>query len=338
MSIKRTQSVLRSLSPLSLAQRLHRDERGSLSIMGVFAIFFLTVLLGMIFNVGRQVDDKLRMQNAADAAAYSGTLTVSRGMNAIAYSNHLLCEIIALTAYMREARLDPNSSELPDWNDYKGLKDEYENSTGNDQADLLSQHPEIATIVELAKEHRERVSNITGAAPSDPFGGDVLDVWRDEVAQLLKASGFEKFEALGEAIEKKVRIGEDKPNEQNMVRNFERLAREHSKLTLSVFEYVLSGGSGPFPIENEMKGRRDLEPGFQGGLITRFQRSVVLNTPQMSQSIAEELVERHGRGSRSLHDDFDLTVALYRMLAVHLLHTVSTRFRNRIDIGACCPW
>ena len=59
MSTEQRQARWRSLSPLRLAERIHRDERGSLSIMGVFSIFFLTVLLGMIFNVGREVDDHL---------------------------------------------------------------------------------------------------------------------------------------------------------------------------------------------------------------------------------------------------------------------------------------
>src|SRR6056297_1039912 len=89
------------LHPVRFAVRLHRDERGVLSAMGVITIFMLTLLLGMIFNMGKQIDEKLRMQNAADAAAYSGTRTLTRGMNAISYSNHLLCEVFAITAYMR---------------------------------------------------------------------------------------------------------------------------------------------------------------------------------------------------------------------------------------------
>ena len=55
-----------------LLHRLHRDERGTISIVSVFAVLFLAMLLGMVMNVGRHVDGKLRMQNAADAAAYSG--------------------------------------------------------------------------------------------------------------------------------------------------------------------------------------------------------------------------------------------------------------------------
>jgi len=84
--------------------RLHRDQRGAISIVTVFAVLLLTMLLGMIMNVGRQVDGKIRRQNAADAAAYSGGLVMTRGMNNLAFTNHLLADVFALTAFMREAR------------------------------------------------------------------------------------------------------------------------------------------------------------------------------------------------------------------------------------------
>ncbi len=83
---------------------VHHDERGVISVLSVFAIFLFTILLMLLVNTGRQIDDKIRMQNAADAGAYSGGVCVARGMNAIAFSNHLLCEVFALTAYMREGR------------------------------------------------------------------------------------------------------------------------------------------------------------------------------------------------------------------------------------------
>ncbi len=84
--------------------RLHGDERGTISILTVFAVLLLTMLLGMVMNVGRHADGKIRMQNAADAAAYSGGVVLARGMNTLAFTNHLLCDVFALTAFMREAR------------------------------------------------------------------------------------------------------------------------------------------------------------------------------------------------------------------------------------------
>ncbi|MFN0054425.1 MAG: Tad domain-containing protein [Planctomycetales bacterium] len=96
------------------ARRLHGDERGAISVVSVVVILGLTILLGMVINVGRHLDEKKKMQDAADAATYSGGVVLARGMNAIAYSNHLLCDIFALTAYMREARDQNAARHVPD--------------------------------------------------------------------------------------------------------------------------------------------------------------------------------------------------------------------------------
>ena len=64
----------------------------------------LVMLMGMVLNAGQQVDQKVKMQNAADAATYSGSIVLTRGMNTLSFSNHLLFDVFALTAYMREAQ------------------------------------------------------------------------------------------------------------------------------------------------------------------------------------------------------------------------------------------
>lgn len=69
-----------------------------------------TMLLMMIVNVARHADDKIKMQNAADASAYSGGVVLARGMNSIAYTNHLLCDVFAVTAFLREGR-DRNAEQ-----------------------------------------------------------------------------------------------------------------------------------------------------------------------------------------------------------------------------------
>ncbi len=93
--------------------RFHRDEDGTISILSVFAVLVLTMLLGMVMNVGRQVDGKIRLQNAADAAAYSGGVTLARGMNSLVFTNHLLCDVFANTAWLREARDQNSASYVP---------------------------------------------------------------------------------------------------------------------------------------------------------------------------------------------------------------------------------
>ncbi len=94
-------------------QNLHRDQDGVISILSVFAVLLLVMLLGMVMNVGRQVDGKIRLQNAADAAAYSGGVVMARGLNTLTFTNHLLCDVFATTAFLREARDRNSESYVP---------------------------------------------------------------------------------------------------------------------------------------------------------------------------------------------------------------------------------
>src|SRR5688500_14308003 len=84
------------------ALRLHRNERGVLTLTSVFALFLFTILLIMIVNVATHLDDKINRQNASDAAAYSGGVVLARGMNTISYTNHLMMDVFAVTAFLRE--------------------------------------------------------------------------------------------------------------------------------------------------------------------------------------------------------------------------------------------
>lgn len=83
---------------------LRADQAGSISIASVFALLLLVMLLGMVMNSSRHVDRKVRLQNAADSVAWSGAQVMARGMNGLAFTNHLLSDVFALTAFFREAR------------------------------------------------------------------------------------------------------------------------------------------------------------------------------------------------------------------------------------------
>jgi hypothetical protein len=96
---------------VSIPLRIHRDESGAMGIVSLFTLIVLVARLGMVMNSARQVDRKVKMQNAADAATYAGGLVIARNMNTLAFTNHLLCDVFALTAYMREAR-DRNAESL----------------------------------------------------------------------------------------------------------------------------------------------------------------------------------------------------------------------------------
>ncbi len=117
----RLRGLTRSYRGIRKIAALPADENGAMSLVSVFAVLILTILLGMVMNVGKAADHKIRMQNAADAIAYSGGTVLARGMNALAFSNHLLCDVFALTAFMREARDRNAESFVPDilgaWNE-----------------------------------------------------------------------------------------------------------------------------------------------------------------------------------------------------------------------------
>lgn len=96
---------------LNRLRGVHSDERGTISIITVFTLLMFTMLLIMIVNVGTHIDDKLKMQNAADASTYSGGVVLARGMNGLAFTNHLLSDVFAMTAFLREGR-DRNAESL----------------------------------------------------------------------------------------------------------------------------------------------------------------------------------------------------------------------------------
>ncbi len=241
-------AVLAAFASLS---GLPRDERGTISIMSVVTIFVFTMVLGMVINAGRQVDEKIRLQNAADAAAYSGGVVMARGLNALAFSNHLEAEVFALVAFMRAGR-------------------------------------------DAGPQHDPTTLN---------FENSILDAW-NVVGGIFAKSSFPKFAAVGPAIQQKV------PLEKDLVMRFLDMTEQQSSLLLSPLESILRGpvsqpGGSPDPL---------------GGVIPRFQRAVVLTTPQAAQLAASEIARLHGSmtttgklsGLEKLHSRQPLTAVLWR--------------------------
>jgi hypothetical protein len=95
--------ILRTVAACrSRVRQFHRDQNGSISIVSVFGLILLVFLLGLVMNAGRQIDQKVKMQNAADSATYAGGVVLGRGMNTLAFTNHLMSDVFALTAFFRE--------------------------------------------------------------------------------------------------------------------------------------------------------------------------------------------------------------------------------------------
>ncbi len=82
--------------PASRLQRSLREEDGLITWVTLVAILFLLIMACLIGNVGHVLAQKIETQNAADSAAYSGTIWMARGMNAITAANHLQGELMGL--------------------------------------------------------------------------------------------------------------------------------------------------------------------------------------------------------------------------------------------------
>ena len=63
---------------LARGEHLHRDETGVISLLAVFVILGCTWLLLWVLNSSKQLDSKVRMQNAVDAAGQSGVGILAR--------------------------------------------------------------------------------------------------------------------------------------------------------------------------------------------------------------------------------------------------------------------
>jgi hypothetical protein len=157
----------------NLARRTHRDQHGSISILTVFAALLLTMLIGMVMNVGRQLDGKLRMQNAADAAAYSGGVVLARGLNSLAFTNRLLYEVFAMTAFLREAHDRHSDPYVPDilaaWKDESS---EFAKSSFPKFQTLGTAIPaKAAAEQELVTAFSNWAAALAGGTPADPNSG-----------------------------------------------------------------------------------------------------------------------------------------------------------------------
>jgi hypothetical protein len=80
---------------------LIRDDRGVILVVGVFFTFLWIGVVWFIFGVGNAIAYRENMQNAADAAAFSGAVYNARGMNLIAMINNLMGVLLATVVAMK---------------------------------------------------------------------------------------------------------------------------------------------------------------------------------------------------------------------------------------------
>lgn len=66
------------------------------SFATLLALLGLMVLGALVFNAGQTVTRKIETQNAADSVAYSSSVWIARGLNAVTAANHMMGELNAL--------------------------------------------------------------------------------------------------------------------------------------------------------------------------------------------------------------------------------------------------
>ena len=75
---------------------LHLSEEGTMAQVTIIVVMGFAMLVGLVGNVGRMVQRKVAVQNAADSVAYSTALWQARSMNAVTAVNHLMGEVTAI--------------------------------------------------------------------------------------------------------------------------------------------------------------------------------------------------------------------------------------------------
>ncbi len=77
---------------------LARDDSGAIMVIGVFMAFLVTGFLYYVVGIGNTLIYRERLQDAADAIAFSGAVVHARGMNIIAMINIVL--LVLMTVYL----------------------------------------------------------------------------------------------------------------------------------------------------------------------------------------------------------------------------------------------
>ena len=80
---------------------LRRDERGAILVLGIFMCSCIVGALWYLAGIGSAIVYRERMQEAADAIAFSGAVLHARGMNLIVLINFVMAAILAIRVEMR---------------------------------------------------------------------------------------------------------------------------------------------------------------------------------------------------------------------------------------------
>jgi hypothetical protein len=84
---------------------LRHDERGAILVLGIFMCACMVGALWYLAGIGSAIVYRERMQEAADAIAFSGAVLHARGMNLIVLINFVMAAILAIRVALRVTQL-----------------------------------------------------------------------------------------------------------------------------------------------------------------------------------------------------------------------------------------
>lgn len=101
------------------ARCLARHQGGQAAIIGVLALFMLALGMYTTYNLGRAVNEKIKLQNIADATVYSMAAVEARTFNFIAFANR--CQV---AHYVSLLAVQANISNLTFTEAFQGIASE----------------------------------------------------------------------------------------------------------------------------------------------------------------------------------------------------------------------
>ena len=84
---------------------LRKDDDGAIMVIGVFMAVFLVGMLYYLMGLGQTMLFRQRMQDAADATAFSGAVMNARGMNLMVLINLIMALLLAILIIIRALQI-----------------------------------------------------------------------------------------------------------------------------------------------------------------------------------------------------------------------------------------
>jgi len=85
---------------LGEGRRFNKNEDGQIIVFTALAGLALVMMVATIFNVGVVIGEKIKVQNTADAAAYSQAVWEARVLNLLAYTNRAIISHMVTIAFV----------------------------------------------------------------------------------------------------------------------------------------------------------------------------------------------------------------------------------------------